>query len=105
MRLRLHLKWPSVIDGVEAHQGREEGPIRLGNALPAEVASFGENTFPAVESVEELGNGLVVSVLRSGEARLVDAVIDGLVEFVQRPVHFLAPVFGAEIHPDRQSVV
>lgn len=88
----------AVIDGVEAHQGREEGPIRLGNALPAEVASFGENSFPAVESVKELGNGLVVGVLRSDEARLVDAVVDGLVEFLQRPVHLLAQVFGAEIH-------
>jgi len=71
-----------VVDEVEAHQGREEGPVRLGDAVAAKVAFLAEHALPVAQRVEEFGDGVLVGGLLPSKARAVNAVVDRLVEFV-----------------------
>jgi hypothetical protein len=64
----------AVVDGVEAHERREEAPVGLCDAIPTKVAVLSEHVLPVVTGVEELRDGLLVDFLLGGEARVVDAI-------------------------------
>src|SRR6185437_3363426 len=69
----------AVMDGIEAHQGREEPPIRLGGAVADEMALPPEARLDPIERAEERRNRLLIGLLARGEAGLVDAVVDRVV--------------------------
>src|SRR5690606_21539151 len=66
----------AVIDRVEAHERREQPPVRLGDPRAREVAAGPEPIVEFVERVEQRDGGLLVRLLRRREARFVNAVID-----------------------------
>ena len=59
----------AVVDGVEAHERREETPVGLRDAVAAQVASRREDFFPVVQGIEELRYGLLVGFLSGGPER------------------------------------
>lgn len=69
-----------VINGVEAHQRREETPVGFRQAIADEEALVVEALIDLVERVEEGFVVLFVNRLFGRKARFVDAVVDGLVD-------------------------
>jgi len=68
------------VDSVEAHERHEQPDVGLGQVGAHEVAVIAQALLEPVEAGEQLGEGLLVGVLTTGEAGPVDAVVD-------RPVH------------------
>ena len=68
------------IDRVEADEGGEEPPVGFRQPLAAEVALAGEPRLEPVERLEQGAERLFVCLLRGGEARAIDAVVDGRVD-------------------------
>jgi hypothetical protein len=66
----------AVVDGVEAHQRREQAHVGLGDGVADEIALPGEAVREPVEPLEQTGVRLVVRLLAAGEAAPVDAVVD-----------------------------
>ena len=75
-----------VVDGVEAQQRRQQAPVGLGDRVAGQVAAVGQQRLEPVERGEDTAVGLVVGLLRAGEAGAVDAVlelaVDPVVELV-----------------------
>src|SRR5690606_3342473 len=53
----------AVVDRIEAHQRREQAPVRLGDAIADQVALSGEPSIELVERCEQLLEGLRVGGL------------------------------------------
>src|SRR5918995_1304202 len=83
----------SVVNGVEAHERGKHAPVGLRYAVATQVAPLRENILPTVQRVEDVGYGLVVSLLAGGESGAVDAVVDGLVDGVYGRVDLITQIF------------
>ena len=68
------------IGDVEAHQGREQPPVRLGDLVADQITLAGEPRLDVVERGEQRVVGFLVGRLRFGEAAAINAVIDVVVD-------------------------
>ena len=91
------------VDDVEADNGRVQADVGLGE-LRAEVVGSGgadvgrgEVGLSAVEGAEERGDGLFVGLWLTGEAGLVDAVVDFVVGPLVRLIDLGLEVGGQEV--------
>src|SRR5690606_2606796 len=69
-----------VVHGVEADERREEPPVGLGDRVARQPAAPCEPLLEPVERLEQRHDGLLVRLLRGGEAGAVHAVVHGLVD-------------------------
>src|SRR5690606_14619416 len=69
----------AVIDGIEADQGREEAPVRLGDAIAHQIALPAQERLKLIERGEQCLELLFIDVLTGGESYLVHAIVDGVV--------------------------
>lgn len=88
------------IDNVEAYDRREEPDIGLGDifAVIERSRPSCKMRLRAVERFEECGDGFLVSFLGSGEARLVDAVVDVIIGPVISLLDVLLQIVREENH-------
>src|SRR5690606_5065135 len=70
----------AVVDRVEAHQGGEQPPVRLGEAFAEQVAPGPQPFLPAVDGVEQLLYLAQGGLLRGGAARPAHRVVERLVD-------------------------
>src|SRR5215218_664501 len=80
----------AVVDGVEAHQRREQPPVGERLRVAHQVALAPEALVEHVERVEEREHGLLVGLLRGREAGPVDAVVERLVDALVELGHLVA---------------
>ena len=110
----------AVVDGVEAHERREEAHVGLGDVVADEVAPSRQALLEQVEVVPQPAVGLVVGVLGAGEAAPVDTVVDVAVDRlahrldlvgegvrveVRRTLPVELPPLGLEVDGDLLEVV
>ena len=87
----------AVIDRVKPHQGGEQPPVRLGQARAAEIAAGRQPLVQQVEGFEERDHRLLIGGLRRGEARAIDAVVEGGVDALVQGVDLGAQIGGIVI--------
>ena len=87
----------AVVDGVEARQGGEQPHVGLGDRPAHQVAAVGEALFEPVHRGPQPVVGLVVGLLRAGEAAAVDTVVDLGEDPLHHLVHLLADVVGPQV--------
>ena len=85
------------VHGVEAHERREQAPVRLGDRVAHQVAARREARVELVERVEEPAERALVGGLRAREAGAVDAVVDVLVDERVELVDLGAQLVGQEV--------
>ena len=68
------------IDRVEPHERGEQPPIRPGEGVAGEIGGLAQNPLDPVQRFEQFCHGLVIGGLGCGEAGLVDAVVDVVID-------------------------
>ena len=68
------------IHRVEAHQGREQTPVRLGDRGAEQIPACRQALLEKVERAEQFRDGFLVGFLGRRETGPVDAVVDGAVD-------------------------
>ncbi len=70
----------AVVDGVEAHERREQAPVGFGEQIADQIALKSQPPFKPLQAAKQLCDSRFVSFLTRGEACAVDAVVDRLVD-------------------------
>src|SRR5271166_4697843 len=70
----------AVVDGIESHQRGEQPYVRLGKCVVAKEARLRKPLLEPVKRLEQRHHHLLVGGLGYGEACLVDAIVDGIVD-------------------------
>ena len=86
-----------MIDQVEPDERGKEPPVGLGQAVAHQIAGFAQAILQPVQGTEERYDGAVIGFLCRGEAALVDAVVERVVDAVVDGRDGLAQVLGPEI--------
>jgi hypothetical protein len=87
----------AVVDGVEPGERREQPHVGLGDGVAHQVALRRQPLGEGVEPREQRVVGLLVRLLRAGEAAPVDAVVHVLEDPLHHLVHLVAQVLGVEV--------
>lgn len=87
----------AVVDGVEAHERREEAHVGLGDVVADEVATGRQALLEQVEVLPQPAVGLVVGILGAGEAAAVDTVVDVAVDRLADRLDLVGEGSGVEV--------
>lgn len=83
----------AVIDRIEADQCREQADIGFGDLSACQPVAILQPVFKPVQRVENAAGRFLIRVLRRGEPRAVDAVVQRRIDAVVQRVD-LGPQFG-----------
>src|SRR5262245_58522883 len=85
------------INRIKPYQGGEQAPVRLGEPVTAKKASRAQMRIEPVERFKQWSDGLFVRSLGRSEARLVDSIVERIVDAAVEPVDLRTKLLGVVI--------
>jgi len=86
-----------MIGDVEARECRKEAKIRLGEPVAGQPLGPAKLILDAVQSVEDLTDSRVVCLLRPGEARAINAVVELRVDQIVPPIDLRTEILRIKV--------